>query len=60
MVCFFIKLGIQVNHSEKMDPIDFGGQRLKVKVTIDKYQNNLVNKIETNRCVFLHQTWHTC
>ena len=30
-----------------MNPIDFGGQRSKVKVTIDKYRNKLVNKIET-------------
>ena len=30
-----------------MDPIDFGGQRSKVKVTIDMYGNKLVNAIET-------------
>ena len=30
-----------------MDPIDFGGQRSKVKVTIDIYDNKLVNMIET-------------
>ena len=30
-----------------MDPIDFWGQRLKVKVTIDIYGNKLVNMIET-------------
>ena len=30
-----------------MDPIDFGGQRSKVKVTIDIYGNKLVNMIET-------------
>ena len=30
-----------------MDPIDFGGQRSKVKVTMDIYGNNLVNKIAT-------------
>ena len=30
-----------------MDPIDFEGQRLKVKVTIDIYDNNLVDMIET-------------
>ena len=30
-----------------MDPIDFGGQTSKVKVTIDKYGNKLVNKKET-------------
>ena len=30
-----------------MDPIDFGGQRSKVKVTIDMYSNKLVTMIET-------------
>ena len=30
-----------------MDPIDFGDQRSKVKVTIDIYGNKLVNMIET-------------
>ena len=30
-----------------MDPIDFGDQRSKVKVTIDVYGNKLVNMIET-------------
>ena len=30
-----------------MNPIYFGGQRQKVKVTIDKYGYKLVNKIET-------------
>ena len=30
-----------------MNPIDFGGQRSKVKVTMDIYGNNLVNMIET-------------
>ena len=30
-----------------MDPIDFGGHRSKVKVTIDTYGNKLVNTIET-------------
>ena len=28
-----------------MDPIDFEGQRLKVKVTMDMYENKLVNTI---------------
>ena len=36
-----------------MDPIDSGGQRSKVKVTIDTYRNKLVNMIETKPlCVF--------
>ena len=30
-----------------MNPIDFEGQRSKVKVTIDIYGNKLVNMIET-------------
>ena len=45
-MCFFIKLGRHVSHSERMNPIDFGGQRSKVKVTIDIYGNKLVNAIE--------------
>ena len=36
-----------VNHDERMHPIDFGGQRPKVKVTMDIYGNKLVNTIET-------------
>ena len=35
-----------------MDPIDFGGQRSKVKVTIDIYGNQLVNTIETKTIVY--------
>ena len=30
-----------------MDPIDFAGQRSKVKVTIDTYRNKLTNTIQT-------------
>ena len=30
-----------------MDPIDFGGQRSKVKVTMDIYGKKLVNTIAT-------------
>ena len=44
---FFIKLGRHVNHGKRMDPIDFGGQRSKVKVTMDIYGNKLMNTIET-------------
>ena len=44
---FFIKLGRHVYHGERMDPIDFSGQRSKVKVTIDIYGNKLVNTIAT-------------
>ena len=46
-MCFFIKLGRHASHSERMDPIEFGGQRSKVNVTIDIYGNKLVNTIET-------------
>ena len=43
---FFVKLGRHVNHDERMHPIDFGGQRSKVKVTMDIYGNKLVNTID--------------
>ena len=46
-MCLFIKLGRHVHYDERMNPIDFGGQRSKVKVIIDIYGNKLVNKIET-------------
>ena len=36
-----------MSHSERMDPIDFGGQRSKAKVTIHIYGNKLVNTIDT-------------
>ena len=47
VACFFVKLGRHVNHDERMNPIDFGGQRSKVKVTMDIYGNKLVNTIKT-------------
>ena len=47
VACFFVKLGRHVNHDERMNPNDFGGQRSKVKVTMDIYGNKLVNTIET-------------
>ena len=47
VACFFVKLGRHVNHDERMNPIYFGGQRSKVKVTMDIYGNKLVNTIET-------------
>ena len=46
-MCFLIKHGRHVNHDERMYPIDFGGQRSKVKVTMDIYGYKLVNTIET-------------
>ena len=47
VACFFVKLGRHVNHDERMNPIDFGGQRSKVKVTMDIHGNKLMNTIET-------------
>ena len=47
IACFFIKLGRHVNRDDRIDPIDFGGQRSKIKVTMDIYGNKLVNTIET-------------
>ena len=47
VACFFVKLGRHVNHDERMNPIDFGGQRSKVKVTMDIDGNKLVNTLET-------------
>ena len=47
VACFFIKLGRHVNHDERMNPIDFWGQRSTVNVTMDMYGNKLVNRIET-------------
>ena len=47
VACFFVKLGRHVNHDKRMNPIDFEGQRSKVKVTMDIYGNKLVNAIET-------------
>ena len=46
-MCFFIKLGRHVSDIERMDSIDFGGQRSKVKVTIDMYGNKPVDTIKT-------------
>ena len=46
VACFFVKLGRHVNHDERMNPIDFGGQRSKVKVTMDIYGNKRVNTID--------------
>ena len=47
IACFFVKFGRNVKHDERMNTIDFGGQRSKVKVTMDIYGNKLVNMIET-------------
>ena len=51
VACFFVKLG---RHDERMNPIDIGGQRSKVKVTMDINGNKLVNTIETKQlCISL-------
>ena len=44
---FFVILGRHIKNDERMNPIDFGDQRSKVKVTMDIYGNKLVNMIET-------------
>ena len=44
---FFVKLGRHVNYDVRINSIDFGGQRSKVKVTMDIYGNKLVNTIKT-------------
>ena len=44
---FFIKFDRDVNHGERMVPIDFGGQKSKVKVTMDIYRNKVVNMLAT-------------
>ena len=46
-MCFLVILATHVNHDKRMNPIDFGGQRSKVKVTMDIYGNKLVNTIGT-------------
>ena len=47
ILCIFIKLGTLLNYDKRMNPIDFGGQRSKVKVTMDIYGNKLVNTMAT-------------
>ena len=47
VACFFVKVGRHINHDERMNPICFGDERSKVKVTMDIYENKLVNTIET-------------
>ena len=46
---FFVILARLVKNYVRMNPINFGGQRSKVKVTMDLhvYGNKLVNMIET-------------
>ena len=50
---FFIKLGRDVNHGERKDPIVYGGQKSKVKVTMEIYGSKLENTIATKPlCAF--------
>ena len=42
---FFIRRGRHVSHGERMNPIEFEGQRSKV--TMDIYGNNPVNRVES-------------
>ena len=44
---FLIKLGRHVSYGERKNRIDFGGQRSKVKVTMNIYGDKLVNMIKT-------------
>ena len=48
-MCLLIRLRRRVNHSERINPIEFGDHRWKFKVTMDIYifRNRLVNTIET-------------
>ena len=56
---FFIKLGRHFSHVERINPIDFGGQRSKVKVKMDIHRNKLVNMIETKPlCIFSSNLAH--
>ena len=49
---FFVILGRYVKNDERMNPIDFGGQRSKVNVIMDIYGNKLVNTKETKSIVY--------
>ena len=59
VVYFFIKLGRDVYHGEKMDPFDFGGQRSKVKVS-GRVWKKAVNPIQSKPLCAPYQTWQTC
>ena len=52
-MCFFIKLGRNVSHGKRINPIDFGGQMSKVKVTMGIYGNKRVNTIETKPTMYI-------
>ena len=46
-MCFLIKLSRHVSHGKRMGTVDFGGQKSKVKVTMNIYGDKLVNMIES-------------
>ena len=50
---FLVKLGRHVNHGERMDPIDFGGQRSRSQWTNMRYGNKLVNLHKSKRHDFI-------
>ena len=54
----FIKLGRHVHYDERMNPIDFGGQRSRSQLT--HIETSLWTRYRLNHCVLLHQTWQTC
>ena len=48
MIYFFIKLERDVNYGERIDPIDFGGQRSRSQwIFMENFGNKLVNMIAT-------------
>ena len=56
--CFFVKLGIHVNHDERMIPVDFGGQRSRSQWTY--MEISLWTQWRLHRFMFLCQSWQTC
>ena len=46
-LCASSENGRHVSFNERIDPIDFGGQRSR-------------SQLRLNRCVLLHQTWQAC
>ena len=46
-MCLFIKLGRHVHNDERVNPIDFGGQRSRSQYTYVEIRFSLMNKIET-------------
>ena len=62
-MCFFIKRDRHVSHSQRMDPIDFVGQRSNFKFTIDMYIHVLKSACEHDRdlnivCFFIELGRH--